>query len=398
MKRYLPVLLTPLALAAALPAVEVGRPVPAGRAAVAPDRKAERQRITGLIQQLGDPRYARREAATRELLGIGVPALEPLHRAAEAGPDLEVRRRAAQVLAKLWPVEEIRRIPWDNVHVYNTSFAPDRRHFLAGGDGGRLRLYEVESGKQVREFAGHTGYTQHAVFTPDGKQVLSASTDGTLRLWDVATGQELRRFEGHQGGVQGVAVTADGKRAVSGGDDRTLRLWDVASGKEVRKLEGHTGSCAGLFSPDGRHVLSYGGDGTLRLWEVEGGRQVWKGTGHTAGLWGAYFLPGGKRVLSYSADRTARVWDLAQGKEVRKLDLGNNLADIRGVALSPDGKRLLVGHSIPAVVRVVDLATGREVHRFSLATQPRGLSFSPDGRLGAGGSWRGLVYLWRLPL
>jgi WD40 repeat protein len=389
----------PVVLAAALAAALGVQPPSAGKPReAAPDRKAERQRITGLIRQLGDPRYARREAATRELLAIGMPALEALHRAAEAGADLEVRRRAAKVLAKLWPVEEIRRIAWDNVHVYNTTFAPDRRHYLAGGDGGRLRLYEVESGRQVREFAGHAGWTQHAVFTPDGKHVLSASMDGTLRLWDVATGKELRRFEGHRGGVQGVAVTADGKRAVSGGDDRTLRLWDVASGKEVRKLEGHTGSCAGLFSPDGRRVLSYGGDGTLRLWEVEGGREVWKATGHTAALGGAYFLPGGKRVLSYGLDRTARVWDLARGKEVRKLDLGDNLSDIRGVALSPDGKRLLVGHSFPTVVRVVDLATGREVHRFSLATQPRGLSFSPDGRLGAGGSWRGFVYLWRLPL
>ncbi|HMF16372.1 MAG TPA: WD40 repeat domain-containing protein, partial [Gemmataceae bacterium] len=202
---------------------------------------------------------------------------------------------------------------------------------------------------------------------------------------------------GHKGGVHGVALTRDGKWAVSGGDDKTLRLWEVATGKEVRKFEGHNNTCWGLFTPDGKQILSHSFDNTLRLWDVASGNEVRRFTGHTEHLFGAFLLPGGKQALSYAADRTARLWDLASGKELSRLELGNNLSNIRGLALSPDGKQILVGHDGKPTVRLIELATGKEIHHFNLATNPRGLSFSPDGRLAAGGSWRGIIYLWRIP-
>jgi DNA-binding beta-propeller fold protein YncE len=308
-----------------------------------------------------------------------------------------VRRLRPDLTLVQQKAEEVRRIEWADIHVYNTVFSPDGRYYLAGGDAGALRLYSVKTGEMVREFTGHEGWSQHAVFTPDGKRMLSAGTDKTVRLWDIASGKELRKFEGHEGAVQGVDLSPDGKYVLAGGDDKTLRVWEVESGKLVRKLEGHTGSCTGSFSRDGKRILSSSHDKTLRLWDAQTGKELRKLEGHTEVLWGAFLLPGGKRALSYSADRTARVWDLEAGKELSKLDLGENPSDIRGVALSSDGKRILAGTDGSNVVRLLDLATGKEVHRFELANNPRGLSFSRDGRFAASGSFRGLVYLWRLP-
>ena len=63
--------------------------------------------------------------------------------------------------------------------------------------------------------------------------------DRTLRLWDLETGAELRRFEGHERRVTSVAVLPDGRRALSGSEIRTLRLWDLETGAELRRFEGH---------------------------------------------------------------------------------------------------------------------------------------------------------------
>jgi WD40 repeat protein len=198
--------------------------------------------------------------------------------------------------------------------------------------------------------------------------------------------------------VLGVDVSRDGKWAVSGGADATLRLWDVAVGKEVRKLEGHADWCRGLFSPDGKQILSFGGDKTLRLWDAESGKEITKIEAHSEPIYGAFFLPAGKQVLWSGGDKTAWVWDLATQKEGGKVDLGGSSSSVRGVALSPDGKRLLATvHGDSPGVRVLDLASGKEVHRFATPNAPQGVSFSPDGRLAASGSFRGLVYLWRLP-
>jgi WD40 repeat protein len=70
----------------------------------------------------------------------------------------------------------------------------------------------------------------------DGRRALSASEDRTLRLWDLETGAELRRFEGHERVVTCVTVLADGWRALSGSKDKTLRLWDLETGAELARL------------------------------------------------------------------------------------------------------------------------------------------------------------------
>jgi hypothetical protein len=61
-----------------------------------------------------------------------------------------------------------------------------------------------------------------------------------MRLWDVETGKELRTFEGHASLITSVDLSPDGKKAVSASGDRTVRLWDVDSGAEVQRFVGHT--------------------------------------------------------------------------------------------------------------------------------------------------------------
>jgi WD40 repeat protein len=97
---------------------------------------------------------------------------------------------------------------------------------------------DVESGKEIRRFQGHTATVESMGFSHDGRRAVSGSNDATSRVWDVDTGQELYRFEGHPAIVWVVAFTPGGNRVVSGSGaaDGTMLLWELP--KDLTKAPG----------------------------------------------------------------------------------------------------------------------------------------------------------------
>ena len=63
-----------------------------------PGTQARPDRVAGLIRQLSDDSFARREAASRELAALGEPALAALRQAAASSNDPEIRRRAERLV------------------------------------------------------------------------------------------------------------------------------------------------------------------------------------------------------------------------------------------------------------------------------------------------------------
>jgi WD40 repeat protein/class 3 adenylate cyclase len=115
----------------------------------------------------------------------------------------------------------------DGSGLNSVAFSPDGNFILTGGHNNTARLWNVETGQEIRPFIGHTDLIWTAVFSPDGRFIATASADGTARLWDTQTGEELRRFIGHTAGVENVAFSPNGEHLLTGSDDGTAMLWDV---------------------------------------------------------------------------------------------------------------------------------------------------------------------------
>ena len=103
---------------------------------------------------------------------------------------------------------------------------------------------------------GHVSKVESVAITPDGKYIVSGGRDDTLKLWNLETGKEVRTFAGHTGWIKSIAITPDGKQALSGSHDKTLKLWNLKTGKEVRTFEGHLyGINYVTITPDGKYAL-----------------------------------------------------------------------------------------------------------------------------------------------
>src|SRR5262249_40399981 len=91
--------------------------------------------------------------------------------------------------------------------------------------------------------------------TADGKRAVSASQDKTLRVWELETGRELATLRGHTDWGGACAVTADGKEGVSASEDKTVRVWEAETGRGGARQRGQDGGPYRL----GRGVRGDGG-------------------------------------------------------------------------------------------------------------------------------------------
>ncbi|MBD3325792.1 hypothetical protein GF339_14500, partial [candidate division KSB3 bacterium] len=65
------------------------------------------------------------------------------------------------------------------------------------------------------------------VFSPDSRLLASASWDRTVKLWNVQTGEELRTLSGHAREVVSVEFSPDDSLLATASWDGMLKLWDV---------------------------------------------------------------------------------------------------------------------------------------------------------------------------
>ncbi len=298
---------------------------------------------------------------------------------------------------KLWNIETGRQIKSLEGHTgFILSVAVSRNGILASGAlDNTIKLWNVETGEQIKSLEGHKSGVLSVAFSPDGKILASSSKDSTVKLWNVETGREIKSLEGHTAEVFSVAFSPDGKTLASGSIDNTIKLWDVETGRQIKSFEGHTDEVLSVsFSPDGKTLASGGKDNTVKLWDVETGRQLKSLEGHSSLIYSTAFSPDGKTVVSAGGDRTIKLWDVETGRQVKSLE--GHTSYIVSIALSKDGKTLLSG-SGDHTVRLWNVETGRQIQAFtSHTTHVLLVAVSGDGKKVASATLRGTIKLWNV--
>lgn len=124
--------------------------------------------------------------------------------------------------------------------IWSVTFTPDSRFLLAFGDGG-ARLYELETGRELRRLHGDGNPFIRGAFSPDGRllavQLLGQETSKqlsidqlrTVPLVDFLTGKQLGTLKDtYPVTVMVLTFSPDGRRLATY-VDKSITLWDVAA-------------------------------------------------------------------------------------------------------------------------------------------------------------------------
>jgi predicted NACHT family NTPase len=107
-------------------------------------------------------------------------------------------------------------------------------------DFGKASLYNVnltDANLKESVFATELTSVYAVAFSPDGKVLDTGEDDGRVRLWNVISGKELLTLTGHSTLVLSVAWSGDGLTLASGSHDKTVKLWDVQSGECIATFD-----------------------------------------------------------------------------------------------------------------------------------------------------------------
>jgi WD40 repeat protein len=280
--------------------------------------------------------------------------------------------------------------------VQSVAFSPDGKMIASGSHDGKVRLWDIGSGRLIHSFAEH-GYIVYSVaFNPDGKTLASASGDRTIKLWNVGARKFIRSFDlGNDGrdGFCAVAFSPDGKTLASAswkGLSSLLTLWNVNTGRPIRSFEDRNEWCGSVaFSPDGKMIASSTSGKIIKLREARTGNLIHSFAGHQNTVRSVAFSPDGKTLASGGKDDEVILWDVGAGNFIRSFDAKS----IYAVAFSPDGNKL-AGGSGDGTVKLWDVGAGSLIHSFEKKTyNVHSVAFSPDGKMIASAD-AGTIRIW----
>jgi WD40 repeat protein len=304
------------------------------------------------------------------------------------------------------------------------AFSPDGNGFAIGGgtqsSSGLVRLGQLRPGEMHATPLVHRGYVKSVRFSHDGSRVLTGSRDGTARLWRLNKGtRQVWAARPHESQINSIALSADGSKVLTASDDGTAVQSRAADGSRVGPpLELPSAvECAGYSSDSAQVWTSHRQQpnilqrvlkrpetltGLVRFWDARTGKRQGaelrrEGDSVTAGA----FAPGGKRLIAAGGNDLGFrgdvwIWDLVSGKTVgspRQLDL-----PVASLALSPDGKRVVVGTRLPASagsMYYLDVGTWADViPPIEHASGVSAVAFSPAGAAFATGGPDRSARLW----
>jgi WD40 repeat protein len=275
------------------------------------------------------------------------------------------------------------------------AIAPDDSCLASGDDLGQVRVRSLPELNQVVSFhQGHAtlnclSFQRDATEARDTTNkypwLLSVGdSGGTIKIYEIGRNELDTICHGSQFDVYATAFSPDGMTLASAGRAE-VKLWDVVTGRNLLLMQGNDYCYALAFSPDGRQLAVGSGSGHTQAYvgtyELAAGRGVAELRGLSSQVRQIAFSHDSQRLAALSDNWEVGLWNTASNQLERVLEAPKGLfADNAALAFNRDDTCLAFATSTDT--RLWEVPSGQLLHSWRL---PRGLvqklGFGPTDRL-----------------
>lgn len=201
-------------------------------------------------------------------------------------PDSQILASASyDKTIKLWNLKGqlINTLTGHNSWVRSIAISADGQTLASGGGSldpntdTNVRLWNLKTGKLIRNIPGNPDSTSFVGFSPDG-QTLVVASETAIKIWNTNSGELIRTINAPSDeGIKAVAVSPDGTIATTS-LDASVRLWNPSDGKLIQNLVPPANNqnldrlypSSVSFSPDGKTIaIGHGGGAYLANFTID---------------------------------------------------------------------------------------------------------------------------------
>jgi WD40 repeat protein len=248
--------------------------------------------------------------------------------------------------------------------VGSLAFSPDGRRLAAGGnfDDPVIRIWEIADPGRASILERHAAFVSGLDFSPDGAMLASCAHDGRVKLWNVESGRIVKEFKEISGAASCVAFSHDGRTLAAGyfvhlkeRQTRRVKIWDVARGDTIKSFDESPGDVIGVAFGAGDKTLTVGyWPRAVTHWDVA--RGIERETIHGTGI---FALSAGGELSAIGTETDIKLFEPELNTAIAELSLGRSDVYAMRLAFTGDGRHLAV-LALNGTVHILRLPVHRE--------------------------------------